>query len=144
MWGKRGHPPFLVWIQNTLSAIDYCQGICKMVWYINVRTSFQTTNVSNPNSIFWLIRIRDGVKKNPDYLVTSIKRVGRYLAEITIPWSPRNSDMSLGRWVSEEDVTISKQTFRAVLYLLRRPRGQKFRNMVIGHALLFFKPSLKC
>ena len=44
--------------------------------------------------------------------------------------------MSLGRWVSEEDVTISKQTFRAVLYLLRRPRGQKFRNMVIGHALL--------
>ena len=25
-----------------------------------------------------------GTKKNPDYLVTLIKRVGRYLAEITI------------------------------------------------------------
>ena len=29
--------------------------------------------------------VRDGVKKKTDYLVTSIKRVGRYLAEITIP-----------------------------------------------------------
>ena len=28
--------------------------------------------------------VRDRVKKNLDYLVTSIKRVGRYLAEITI------------------------------------------------------------
>ena len=28
--------------------------------------------------------VRDRVKKTPDYLVTSIKRVGRYLAEITI------------------------------------------------------------
>ena len=47
--------------------------------------------------------------------------------------------MSLGGWVSEEDVTISKQTFRAVLYLLRRPGGQKFRNMVIGHAIFFLE-----
>jgi len=51
--------------------------------------------------------------------------------------------MSLGRWVSEEDVTISKETFRVVLYPLRRPRGQKFRNRVIGFAYLFWKPSLK-
>ena len=30
----------------------------------------------------------------------------------------RNSDISLGRWVSEEDVTISKQTFMVILYPL--------------------------
>ena len=30
------------------------------------------------------VHLRDGVKKKTDYLVTSIKRVGRYLAEITI------------------------------------------------------------
>ena len=40
-----------------------------------------------------------------------------------------------GRWVSEEDVTISKQTFRLVLYPLRRLMGLQFCNMVIGHAL---------
>ena len=40
-----------------------------------------------------------------------------------------------GRWVSEEDVTISKQTFGLVLYPLRRLRGLQFCNMVIGHAL---------
>ena len=73
--------------------------------------------------------------------LTSIKKVGRYLAEITISWSLRNSDMSLGRWVSEENVIISKQTFRVVLYPLKRHRGQKFRNMAIGHALFLFKPS---
>ena len=28
--------------------------------------------------------IREGVKKETDYLVTSIKKVGRYLTEITI------------------------------------------------------------
>ena len=33
--------------------------------------------------------------------------------------------LELGRWASEEDVTISKQTFRVVLYPLRRPRGPK-------------------
>ena len=37
-------------------------------------------------------------KKNPDYLMTLIKRVGGYLAEITTSLSLRNSDMSLG-WV---------------------------------------------
>ena len=37
--------------------------------------------------------------------------------------------------MSEEDVTISKQTFRLVLYPLRRPRGLQICNMVIGHAL---------
>ena len=36
--------------------------------------------------------------------------------------------------MSEEDVTISKQTFMVLLYPLRRSRGQKFCNMVIGHA----------
>ena len=62
-----------------------------------------------------------------DYLGTSIKKVGRYLAEITISWNLRNSDMSLGRWVSEEDVIISKQTFKVLLYHRRlRQRGQKF------------------
>ena len=28
-----------------------------------------------------------------------------------------------GGWVSKEDVTIAKQTFRVVLYSLRRPSG---------------------
>ena len=55
------------------------------------------------------------VKRKTDYIVTSIKRLGRYLAEITISWSLRNSDMSLGMLVSEEDITISKQTFKVVL-----------------------------
>ena len=71
--------------------------------------------------------------------MTSIKKVGRYLTEITISLNVRNSDISLGRWVSEEDVTISKQTFRVVLYPLRRPRGQKFCNTVIGQALFFLE-----
>ena len=70
--------------------------------------------------------------------MTLIKRVGGYLAEITIFSSLRNSDMSLGRWVSEEGVIISKQNFRVVLCPLIGPRGQKFCNMVIGHALFFF------
>ena len=35
----------------------------------------------------------------------------------------------------EEDVTISKQTFRLVLYPLRRPMGLQFCNMVIVHTL---------
>ena len=41
--------------------------------------------------------------------------------------------------VSEEDVTISKQTFMIVLYPLRRPKGQKFCNVIIGHALFFLE-----
>ena len=41
--------------------------------------------------------------------------------------------------MSEEDVTISKLTFRVALYLLRGLIGQKFCNMVIGHALFFFQ-----
>ena len=45
--------------------------------------------------------------------------------------------------VSEEDVTISKQTFMIVLYPLRRPNGQKFCNMIIGHALFFLETSPK-
>ena len=32
--------------------------------------------------------------------------------------------MSLGRWVSEVDVIIAKQTFRVVLYPVRRPRAK--------------------
>ena len=32
---------------------------------------------------YYLAQLRDGFKKNPDYLVTLIKRVGGYLAEIT-------------------------------------------------------------
>ena len=87
---------------------------------------------SNPQISVYL---REGFKKKTDYLVTSIKKVGRYLAEITISGSLGNSGISLVRWVSEEDVTISKLTFRVVLYLFRRPRGQKFSNMVIGNAL---------
>ena len=43
-----------------------------------------------------------------------------------------------GRWVSEEDVTISKQTFRVELYPLGRPRGHQLCNMVIGQALFIF------
>ena len=31
-----------------------------------------------------------------------------------------------GRGVSEEDVTISKQTFMVILYPLRRPMGKSF------------------
>ena len=54
------------------------------------------------------------------------------------------SDMSLGRWVSEEDVIISKQTLKVLLCPLRRHRGQKFWNIVIVYALFFLKPSLKC
>ena len=38
------------------------------------------------------------IKKNPDYLMTLIKRVGGYLAEITTSLSLRNNDMTLG-WV---------------------------------------------
>ena len=37
--------------------------------------------------------------------------------------------------MSEEDVTILKQTFWLVLYPLRRPRALQFCNMIIGHAL---------
>ena len=42
-----------------------------------------------------------------------------------------------GGWVSKEDVTISKQTFRVVLYSLRRPSGsgQQFD-------IFFFRTSL--
>ena len=45
--------------------------------------------------------------------------------------------MSLGRWVSEEDVTISKQTFRAVLYTSSEDLGAK--NFVTWSlAMLYF------
>ena len=37
--------------------------------------------------------------------------------------------------MSQEDVTISKKTFMAVHYLLRRLRGQKFRNIVYSSVL---------
>ena len=45
----------------------------------------------------------------------------------------------------EEDVTISKQTFRFVLYPLRRIRGQQFCNMVLGmsHFLLETFPNMR-
>ena len=45
--------------------------------------------------------------------------------------------------MSEVDVTISKQTFMVVLYPLRRPKGQQFCNMIIGHALFFLETSPK-
>ena len=61
--------------------------------------------------------------------MTLIKRVGRYLAEITISWSFEIVTCYWGRWVFEEEVTISKQTFRFVLYPLRRIRGKQFCNM---------------
>ena len=70
--------------------------------------------------------------------MTLIKRVGGYLAEITISEALEIVTCHWGRWVSEEDVTISKQTFRVELYPLRRPSGQQFCNMVM---LFFFKPS---
>ena len=61
--------------------------------------------------------VRDDLKKT-DSLVTLVKRVGGYcilqksllleaLDIVTCLW---------GGWVSKEDVTISKQTFRVVLY----------------------------
>ena len=55
--------------------------------------------------------------------MTLIKRVGGYLAEITISEAFEIVTCHWGRWVSEEDVTISKQTFRVELYPLRRPSG---------------------
>ena len=42
--------------------------------------------------------------------MTLIKRVGGYLAEITISEALEIVTCQWGRWVSEEDVTISKQT----------------------------------
>ena len=48
--------------------------------------------------------------------MTSIKRVGGYLAEITISEALEIVTCQWGRWVSEEDVTISKQNFKVVLY----------------------------
>ena len=67
--------------------------------------------------------------------MTLIKRVGGYLAEITISEALEIVTCHWGRWVSEEDVTISKQTFRVELYPLRRLSGQQFCNMV----MFFFK-----
>ena len=55
--------------------------------------------------------------------MTLIKRVGGYLAEITVSEAFEIVTCHWGRWMSEEDVTISKQTFRVVLYSLRRPSG---------------------
>ena len=68
--------------------------------------------------------------------MTLIKRVGGYLAEITISEALEIVTCHWGRWVSEEDVTISKQTFRVELYPLRRPSGQQFCNMVMFFLLL--------
>ena len=53
------------------------------------------------------------LNENSDYLVTLIKRLGGYLAEIT-------TSCYWGGWVSIEDGTISKQTFRVVLYLSQK------------------------
>ena len=88
--------------------------------------------------MFCSIQVRDDFKKT-DYLMTLIKRVGGYLAEITISEALEIVTCHWGRWVSEEDVTISKQTFRVELYPLRRPSGQQFCNKVM---LFFLKPSL--
>ena len=60
--------------------------------------------------------------KKTDYLMTLIKRVAGYLAEITISEALEIATCHWGRWVSEEDVNISKQTFRVELYPLRRPK----------------------
>ena len=50
--------------------------------------------------------------------MTLIKRVGGYLAEITISEALEIVTCHWGRWVSDEDVTISKRTFRVELYPL--------------------------
>ena len=68
--------------------------------------------------------------------MTLIKRVGGYLAEITISEALEIVTCHWGRWVSEEDVTISKQTFRVELYPLRRPSGQQFCNMVMYRGVI--------
>ena len=70
--------------------------------------------------------------------MTLIKRVGRYIAEITISWSLLIVTYYWGRWVFEEDVTISKQNLRIVPYPLRRPSWQQF---VTWSYPFFFKPS---
>ena len=67
-----------------------------------------------------LFRLREGFKiKNG--LFSDIDQKGGWvsllleaLEIVTCHW---------GGWVSKEDVTISKQTFRVVLYSLRRPSG---------------------
>ena len=51
-----------------------------------------------------------------------------------------------GGWVSKEDVTISKQTFRVVLYSLRRPSGigQQFDIFFLGRPYFYLKRQLQC
>ena len=58
--------------------------------------------------------------------MTLIKRVGRYLAEITISEALEIVTCHWGMCVSEEDVIISMQTIRVELYPLRRPSGQQY------------------
>ena len=60
--------------------------------------------------------------------------------ETTFSWSLEIVTYHWGRWVFKEDVTKSKQTFRVLLYLIRRPSGQQFCSRVMP----FLKPSLKC
>ena len=55
--------------------------------------------------------------------MTLIKRVGGYLAESLLLEALEIVTCHWGGWVSIEDVTILKQTFRVVLYSLRRPSG---------------------
>ena len=71
-------------IQNTLKTKDYkrqYQYLC-----------------DKSLDLYEILNLGKASKKNPDYLMTLIKRMGGYLAEITTSWSLRNSDMSLG-WV---------------------------------------------
>ena len=48
--------------------------------------------------------------------MTLIKRMGGYVAEITTFEALEIVTCHWDGWVSKEDVTISKQTFRVVLY----------------------------
>ena len=58
-------------------------------------------------------------------LVALVKRVRSYLSEITICCGIEIVTCHGDRWMFSENVTISKQTFRFVLYPLGRIRGQQ-------------------
>ena len=93
---------------TTYSQIDssYDQSIiAKIVLNNKMNTQQEVIQIS-----MWIcecyICSKGRVPKKTDYLVTLIKRVGRYLAEITISWSFEIVTCYWGRWVFEEDVTI--------------------------------------
>ena len=69
-----------------------------------------------------IITVREELK-NPNYLVTLIKKVGGILQKSLFLEALEIVTCNWGKWVSKEDATISKQTFRVVLYSLRGPSG---------------------